>query len=611
MVILGLSYGYHDSAAAILIDGELLAAAQEERFTRVKHDASFPEKSIEYLLEETELTYSDIDYVVYYEKPLIKFERLLEVYLRNVPSGVRSFLSSMPIWIKEKLFLKYKLLQFFCEKAPNFSSEQIRFSEHHMSHCASAFFPSPFEQSVIITLDGVGEWTTATVAIGRSNQIEIKKEINFPDSLGLLYSAFTYYLGFKVNSGEYKMMGLAPYGEPLYKDIILENLIRVAEDGSFKLNLKYFGYVTGLRMINRRFLNLFKVPVRKADEEITHFHRDIAASIQAITEEIVLKIVQSAAEEYSIKNICLAGGVALNCVANGKVYKSGFIKNLWIQPASGDAGGAVGAAMAFWYHELGERRAPPTIDSMSGSYLGPKYSGKSIESFLKNESVPYTKLDDAELFSTVAKRISEGKAVGWFQERMEFGPRALGNRSIIADPRSTRVQRDLNLKIKFRESFRPFAPAVLEERVEDWFDFSGISPYMLLVANVAKRKLISATRENMKQDSDLLSLLSQKRSEVPAITHVDFSARIQTVSASTNPRFHSLLSEFERVTGCPILVNTSFNVRGEPIVCNPQDALRCFLGTNLDLLILGNYLIEKTKLSAREITDYKDSYELD
>ena len=590
--ILGISAFYHDSAAALIIDGKIIAAAQEERFSRKKHDSRYPYNAVQYVLSEAKLKLSQINHIVFFEKPFLKFERLLETYLAFAPSGFKSFSLSMPIWLREKLFQKKYLFDHLKEHDDNFNDiDKINFSEHHYSHAASAFYPSPFEEAIILTLDGVGEWATTTVSIGKKNEIKMVKEIHFPHSLGLIYSAFTYYTGFKVNSGEYKVMGLAPYGEPKYKDIIVNNLMDIKDDGSFRLDMSYFNYATGLTMTNKKFSNLFGQPVRDPKKNpLTQFHMDIAASIQAVTEEIVLKISQSIASEYKIKNLCLAGGVALNCVANGKILKNKIFDNIWIQPAAGDAGGSLGAALAYWHKELGQPR-DIFKDQMKGSYLGPSFNEEEIETELKLLKANYKKINSENLIEIIANELSKEKTIGWFQGKMEFGPRALGGRSIIADPRSEKMQKELNLKVKFRESFRPFAPSILIEDVSDWFDLKKESPYMLLVADVKKELQIQMSKE----DQTLFGIdkLNIKRSSIPAVTHVDYSARIQTVHKETNPRYHNLLKKFKEITGCPVLVNTSFNVRGEPIVCSIKDAFNCFMGTNLDILVCENFILYK------------------
>ena len=590
--ILGISAFYHDSAATLLKDGKIIAAAQEERFTRIKHDERFPKQAIEYVLAEGKIKLRDIKKVIFYEKPFLKFERLLETYMAFAPRGFKSFALAMPLWLREKLFQKkylFDLLQTIDKEFKNI--DDIKFTEHHHSHAASAFYPSPFKEAIILTMDGVGEWATSTVAIGNNNKIKIVKEIHFPHSLGLLYSAFTYYTGFKVNGGEYKLMGLAPYGEPKYYDKIIKELIDIKEDGSFKLDQKYFNYATGLTMTNSKFDNLFGEKPRKKNEEIKQFHMDIAASIQKVTEDVMIKITKSLRNEFKIPNLCLAGGVALNCVANGKISKNKIFENIWIQPAAGDAGGSLGAALAFWHEVENGSRIISNSDSMSGSYLGPEYSDEEIKKQLDKIGAVYKSLDENEIINITAKHLTEGKTIGWFQGRMEFGPRALGNRSIIADPRSSTMQKNLNLKIKFRESFRPFAPSVLEEKVNEWFDYDDKSPYMLMVAKVKKEK-----QKNMSVNEKKLFGIDQLnvvRSEVPAITHVDFSARIQTVNKINNKKYYNLIKEFDKLTGVPILVNTSFNIRGEPIVSSVEDAYRCFLTTDLDYLVCGNQILEK------------------
>ncbi len=608
--ILGISAFYHDSAAAIIIDGEIIGAAQEERFSRKKHDASYPKSAINYVLKEANLKLNDIDHVVFYEKPFLKFERLLETYVGFSPSGFRSFSMSMPLWISEKLFQKKMLFDLLKKQDNNFNDiKKINFSEHHLSHAASAFYSSPYEEAIILTLDGVGEWATTTVSLGKNNKINIFKEIHFPHSLGLLYSAFTYFLGFKVNSGEYKVMGLAPYGEPKFKDIILGKLIDVKEDGSFRLNMDYFNYATGLTMTNNKFAKLFNMERRESEDNLLQIHMDMAASIQAVTEEIVLKITRFLSKEFKLENLCMAGGVALNCVVNGKILKEGLFKNIWIQPASGDAGGALGAAQAFYYQELDNKREISKADSMNGSYLGPQFTDDQVEDELKSCGANYKKLTSDQIIKDTAKALSEEKAVGWFQGRMEFGPRSLGNRSIIADSRSEKMQKNLNLKVKYRESFRPFAPAVLFEKVSEWFEINSESPYMLLVAEVKKSKQLQMTEEQKNLFG--IDKLNIKRSNIPSVTHVDYSARIQTVHKETNPIFHKLIEEFERITKFPVLVNTSFNVRGEPIVCSATDAFNCFMGTDLDILVCNNFILYKDDQNKDFIKDYKNKYELD
>jgi carbamoyltransferase len=608
--VLGISAFYHDSAAAIIVDGKIIAAVQEERFTRKKHDASYPKNAIYYVLKEASLKLSEVDHIVFYEKPFLKFERLLETYVGFSPSGFKSFSMSMPLWLSEKLFQKKMLFDALKEQDNNFNDiKKINFSEHHLSHAASAFFSSPYEEAIILTLDGVGEWATTTISLGKNNKINILKEIHFPHSLGLLYSAFTYFLGFKVNSGEYKVMGLAPYGEPNFKDIILDKLIDVKEDGSFRLNMDYFNYATGLTMTNNKFAKLFNMERRKSEDKLLQIHMDMAASIQAVTEEIVLKITRFLSKEFKLENLCMAGGVALNCVANGKILKEGLFKNIWIQPASGDAGGALGAAQAFYYQELDNKRKILKTDSMNGSYLGPKFSDDQVEYELKNCGANFKKLTLDEIIKDTAKALSEEKVVGWFQGRMEFGPRSLGNRSIIADSRSEKMQTNLNLKVKYRESFRPFAPAVLFEKVSEWFEINSESPYMLLVADVKKSKQLKMTeKQNNLFGIDKLNI---KRSNIPSVTHIDYSARIQTVHKETNPIFHKLIEEFERITQYPVLVNTSFNVRGEPIVCSATDAFNCFMGTDLDILVCNNFILYKDNQNKDLLNEYKNKYELD
>jgi len=609
--ILGLSAFYHDSAAALVIDGEVVAAAQEERFTRKKHDAGYPENAVRYVLGEAGLRLGDVDHIAFYDKPFLKFERLLETYVTNAPRGFRSFRSAMPVWLREKLFQKRLLSKALARTDASFrGASSILFAEHHYSHAASAFFPSPFEEAVVLTLDGVGEWATTTVAVGRGNSCEIVKEIHFPHSLGLLYSAFTYYTGFRVNSGEYKVMGLAPYGEPVYKDLILEKLIDLRSDGSFRLDQRYFDYATGLRMTNDRFAGLFGRPPRQPESDLLdQFHMDVAASIQAVTEEVVLTITRALADEYRIPNLCLAGGVALNCVANGKVLRDGAFANLWIQPAAGDAGGAIGAALAAYHRELGGPRVVRQPDAMRGSLLGPVFSDDEIGVELRACGAVFETVDEDQMLGFTADALAGGKAVGWFQGRMEFGPRALGARSILADPRSASMQRILNLKIKYRESFRPFAPSVLAEDAEKYFDLSAPSPYMLLVAAVNDdlRSAMTAEEENLFG----IEKLNVARSTIPAVTHVDYSARVQTVDASINPRYHALLTEFRERTGCSVLVNTSFNVRGEPIVGSPTDAFRCLMGTGLDALVIGRSILRKEDQNPALAEDYRSRYALD
>ncbi len=608
--VLGISAFYHDSAAATIVDGKIIAAAQEERFTRKKHDASYPKNAINYVLKEAGFKLNEVDHIVFYEKPFLKFERLLETYVGFSPSGFKSFSMSMPLWLSEKLFQKKMLFDALKEQDNNFNDiKKINFSEHHLSHSASAFFSSPYDEAVILTLDGVGEWATTTISLGQNNKINILKEIHFPHSLGLLYSTFTYFLGFKVNSGEYKVMGLAPYGEPKFKDIILDNLIDVKEDGSFRLNMNYFNYATGLTMTNNKFAKLFNMERREPENKLLQIHMDIAASIQFVTEEIVLKITRFLFKEFKIPNLCMAGGVALNCVANSKILKDGLFKNIWIQPASGDAGGALGAAQAFYYQELDNKREILKTDSMKGSYLGPQFTDDQVENELKNCGANYKKLNLDQIIKDTAKALSEEKAVGWFQGRMEFGPRSLGNRSILADSRSEKMQKNLNLKVKYRESFRPFAPAVLFEKVSEWFEINSESPYMLLVADIKKSKQLQITNEQKNLFG--IDKLNVKRSSIPSVTHVDYSARIQTVHKETNPIFYRLIEEFEKITKYPVLVNTSFNVRGEPIVCSPTDAFNCFMGTDLDILVCNNLILYKHNQKKDLLRDYKNKYKLD
>ena len=608
--VLGISAFYHDSAAAIIINDKIIAAAQEERFTRKKHDANFPINAINYILKEANLKLSEIDYIVFYEKPFLKFERLIETYVGFAPRGFISFCKSMPLWLNEKLFQKKLIFEELKKIDNNFNEiKKINFSEHHLSHAASSFFSSPYQEAIILTLDGVGEWATTTISIGKNNKIDILKELHFPHSLGLLYSAFTYFLGFKVNGGEYKVMGLAPYGQPIFKNIILDKLIDLKEDGSFKLNMNYFNYATGLTMTNDKFAKIFSIKKREPEDKLLQIHMDIAASIQAVTEEVVLKITKFLFKEFNIPNLCLAGGVALNCVANGKILKQGFFKNIWIQPASGDAGGALGAAQVFYFQELNNKRNISNIDSMQGAYLGPQFSDDQVESELKNCGAFYKKLNLEQIIADTAKALSEEKVVGWFQGRMEFGPRSLGNRSIIADPRSEKMQKNLNLKVKYRESFRPFAPAVLIEKVSEWFDINCESPYMLLVADVKKSKQLQMTNEQKNLFG--IDKLNIKRSNIPSVTHVDYSARIQTVHKETNLKFYKLITEFEKNTNCPVLVNTSFNIRGEPIVCSVKDAFNCFMGTELDVLVCNNFILYKIDQNNNLYEQYNNKYELD
>ncbi|RXH12271.1 carbamoyltransferase family protein [Bradyrhizobium guangzhouense] len=610
MRILGISAFYHDSAAALVVDGRIVAAAQEERFTRRKHDPGFPASAIRYCLAEAGIGASALDHVVFYEKPFLKFERLLETYLAFAPRGFRSFRTAIPIWLKEKLFQKSVLRNHLraIDDAIDWEA-RLLFADHHQSHAASAFFASPFAESAILTLDGVGEWTTTSAGFGRDNALDLRREINFPHSIGLLYSAFTYYTGFKVNSGEYKVMGLAPYGEPKYAKLILEHLVDLKDDGSFRLDLGYFDYCTGLTMTNSRFDDLFGGKPRDPSELLEQRHMDLAASVQQVTEEIVLRLTRSLAREGLSKNLCLAGGVALNCVANGKILRDGQFEKIWVQPAAGDAGGAVGAALAAYHQFAGKPRTPTAGDAMAGSYLGPSFAPSEIESRLRAAGAVFTALDDDAIISHTVEALIAEKAVGWFQGRMEFGPRALGARSILGDPRSPTMQSSLNLRVKFRESFRPFAPAVLREDVADWFALDEDSPYMLLVADVlGKRRLPANPRNEMLFGIERLNIA---RSEIPAVTHVDYSARVQTVHADTNKRFHDLLTAFKAATGCPVLVNTSFNVRGEPIVCTPEDAFRCFMGSDIEVLVIGNCFLRKEDQSPALKLDYKNRFELD
>jgi carbamoyltransferase len=612
MYILGISAFYHDSAACLLKDGEIIAAAQEERFTRKKHDAGFPTHAIQYCLKEAGIAANEIDNVVFYEKPFVKFERLLETYLAFAPKGFTSFAKAMPVWIKDKLFQKSALikeLKSMLDESVDWR-ERLLFSEHHLSHAASAYYPSPFDSAAVLTLDGVGEWTTTSLAIGKGSDLKVVKEIHFPHSLGLLYSAFTYYTGFKVNSGEYKVMGLAPYGEPRYADLIREKLITIADDGSFQLDMSYFDYATGLTMTNKKFDALFGSPPRTSETELTQREMDLAASIQKVTEDIVLELARGIAKETGERNLCLAGGVALNCVANGILLREKIFDNIWIQPAAGDAGGALGAALSTWYlHHNKERSTSKERDAMKGAYLGPEFSDVEIEAELTACGATFKKLSQDEMIEEVASALANEKAVGWMQGRMEFGPRALGGRSIIADPRSPVMQKQLNLKVKYRESFRPFAPSVLIEDVVDWFELNTDSPYMLLVADVQNDKRRAMTKEEKALFG--IEKLNVPRSSVPAITHVDYSARIQTVHADTNPRYHAVISKFKEKTGCPLVVNTSFNVRGEPIICKPTDAFKCFMGTEMDVLAVGSYVLYKEQQDEALKENYEDRYELD
>jgi carbamoyltransferase len=608
MKVLGISCFYHDSAAALVIDGQVISAVQEERFTRKKHDSRFPKNSIKYILENSKLKLGTIDAIVFYEKPLLKFERLIETYLTYAPAGFKSFMAAMPIWLREKIFQKTILAEHLKEfDLETNLSKKIFFSDHHLSHAASAFFPSPFKEAVVLTLDGVGEWTTSSYGVGNGHELSIHKEIHFPHSLGLLYSAFTYHAGFKVNSGEYKLMGLAPYGSPKYVDKIRQHLIHIKDDGSYSLDMKYFDYCTGFTMTNEKFDSLFGIPARSPDQELKQIHLDMAASIQQITEEVLIKMTRYLRKEYGLPNLCLAGGVALNCVANGKILKEKIFENIWIQPAAGDAGGALGAALAF-SHAKGSIHRPLT-DSMSGAFLGPSFSPSEVENQLKDLGAVFHKKSKKEVVSKTAKLLAEGNAVGWFQGRMEYGPRALGHRSIIADARSPKMQSQLNLKVKFRESFRPFAPAILRERLSEWFQMDVDSPYMLLVADIVESKKIPMTSEQ--QQLFGIDKLNVPRSDIPAVTHVDYSARVQSVDPVRNPEFYDLIKAFEIETGCPVLVNTSFNVRGEPIVCTPADAFRCFMRTALDVLVIEDFILFKSEQKPVNKDDIDEVFELD
>ena len=613
MKILGISAYYHDSAACLVVDGKVVAAAQEERFTRKKHDQAFPNHAIAYCLSEVGCTPEEIDYVVFYDKPFLKFERLLETYLAYAPVGFKSFATALPVWLKDKLFQKSMIsdaLKDLWGKQVDWT-ERLLFSEHHLSHAASAFFPSPFEEAAVLTMDGVGEWTTTSLAIGKGSNLTVEKEIHFPHSLGLLYSAITYYTGFKVNSGEYKVMGLAPYGKPKYAQLIKDHLIDIKEDGSFALDMSYFNYCTGLTMTNQKFDALFGGPRRAEESPLTQREMDLAASIQAVTEEVVIKLAKGIAKSTGLKNLCLAGGVALNCVANGKLLRENVFENIWIQPAAGDAGGAVGAALGAYYLMLGGKRHvdPALQDGMSGSYLGPRFEQADIENRLAVVGAKFTNHTEAEMIELTAQALADGKAVGWHQGRMEFGPRSLGGRSILADSRSPTVQKLLNLKVKYRESFRPFAPSVLREDVSDWFELDVDSPYMLLVADVQKAKRKTMTEA----ENQLFGIekLNVPRSDIPAVTHVDYSARVQTVHQQTNPKYHALISRYKEKTGCSVIVNTSFNVRGEPIVCSPEDAFRCLMGTEIEFLVVGNSIMRKEDQDPALKLDYKNAYELD
>ena len=609
--ILGISAFYHDSAATILIDGKIIAAAQEERFTRKKHDSSYPFNAIEFVLDFAKIKLNDVDQIIFFEKPYLKFERLLETYVAFAPKGFKSFCLAMPVWLKEKLFQKKILFEELKRHDKNFTDDKkINFSDHHLSHAASAFFPSPFKESIVLTADGVGEWATTTVAIGKANNLVIKKEIFFPHSLGLLYSAFTYYTGFKVNSGEYKLMGLAPYGAPIYEDKIINNLIDIKEDGSFHLDQTFFDYATGLTMTNKKFNNLFgQNPRDSKKESLTQFHMDIAASIQKVTEDIMIKLARSLRKEFNIPNLCLAGGVALNCVANGKILKEKIFDNIWVQPAAGDAGGSLGAVLALWHIEQNNPRVVNLNDNMQGSYLGPEFNQKQIEIELDNIGAVYEVKDEEDLLNQTVDDLSKGEAIGWFQGRMEFGPRALGNRSILGDPRSSEMQKNLNLKVKYRESFRPFAPSILKDDLSEWFDINVDSPYMLMVSNINNKKIIEMNEIQKKLFG--IDKLYIKRSEIPAVTHVDYSARIQTVHKETNEKYFKLIKKFKEKTACPIVVNTSFNVRGEPIVNTPLDAFNCFMGTELDKLVIGDCYLDKNNQNPSLKKDYKVEFELD
>jgi carbamoyltransferase len=604
MNILGISAFYHDSAACLVRDGEIIAAAQEERFTRIKHDPAFPKNAVEFCLQKGGIQVSDLDYVGFYDKPFIKFERILETYLGIAPKGIKQYLSAIPIWLKDKLWTRANIRKNLDYGGP------VLFSEHHESHAASAFYPSPFQEAAILTMDGVGEWATSSLALGKDNKIELLQELHFPHSLGLLYSAFTYYLGFKVNSGEYKVMGLAPYGEPKYCDLIRKHLIDLKDDGSFRMNMDYFDYLGGMTMTNDKFAAVFDQPTRKSESQLGKKEMDIAASLQAVTEEIMLKMARHIRQSTGMKNLCLAGGVALNCVGNGKILKEKIFDNIWIQPAAGDAGGALGVALCIWHQVLGNERNTNGKDSMKGSYLGPQFKESEIQNYLDSQEIPYQHLNENDLSKTVADDLKNGKVIGWFQGAMEFGPRSLGGRSILGDPRNPKMQSTMNLKIKYRESFRPFAPSVLAEKVSEWFEMDSESPYMLMVAGVRQDKRISMTEEQKKLFG--IDLLNIPRSQIPAITHVDYSARIQTVHEDTNKRYYDLISEFEKATQCAVLINTSFNVRGEPIVCTPEQAYRCFMRTEMDTLVLENFVLNKKDQKPLEGDDnWKEEFELD
>jgi carbamoyltransferase len=611
MRVLGISAFYHDSAAALIEDGELVGAAQEERFTRKKHDAGFPEKAVQYCLDEAGIKLADVDYVAFYDKPFLKFERLLETYLAFAPRGFNSFRMAMPLWLKEKLFQKTLLRDEMKKWQPDFDwQKRLLFGEHHQSHAASAFFPSPYEEAAVLCMDGVGEWATTSLGFGQGNKLEMLKEIHFPHSLGLLYSAFTYYTGFKVNSGEYKVMGLAPYGEPKFKDTILNNIVDLKEDGTFRLDQSYFDYCTGLRMTNDKFAQLFGGPARKSEELLNQKHMDLAASVQAVTEEIVVRLARSVKKDTGAKNICLAGGVALNCVANGKLLRENIFDGIWVQPAAGDAGGAVGAAYAAYHGFMGQpRKLNGHMDGMAGSYLGPVFEDDEIAERLTKAGAKFTRLTHEQMIDQTAQALADEKAIGWMQGRMEFGPRSLGARSILGDARSPSMQKTLNLKVKYRESFRPFAPAVLREDLAKYFDIKTDSPYMLMVApvNEERRRPMTAEEEALFG----IDKLNVPRSDIPAVTHIDYSARIQTVHKETNPDFHELLEAFKAKTGSSVVVNTSFNVRGEPIVCTPEDAWRCFMGSEIEVLVVGNCFLRKEDQDPALKLDYKNAFELD
>ncbi len=604
MNILGISAYYHDSAACLVQDGEIVAAAQEERFTRKRHDADFPKKAVEFCLKEGGIGVADLDYVGFYDKPFIKFERILETYLSVAPRGIRSYLKSLPLWLKEKLWTRKNIREALNYYGP------VLFAEHHESHAASAFFPSPFSEAAVLTMDGVGEWATSSIGVGKGNHLEMIRELRFPHSLGLFYSAFTYYLGFKVNSGEYKVMGLAPYGRPSYVDLIRDNILDLKPDGSFHMNMEYFDYLAGLTMTNKKFADLFGAPARKPESPLTQREMDIAASMQAVTEEIMLNMARHVRQSTGMKNLCLAGGVALNCVGNGKILKEKIFDNIWIQPAAGDAGGALGIALYIWRQVLNNDRKGNGKDLMQGAYLGPRFETQAIKEFLNQSGAPFRECDDGDLSQSVAKKLQDEKVVGWFQGRMEFGPRALGGRSIIGDARSPAMQSVMNLKIKNRESFRPFAPSVLREKVGEWFEMDSDSPYMLLVAGVRKDKRLEPSEEQKKLFG--IDLLNVSRSGAPAITHVDYSARIQTVDRETNPRYYDLIKKFDSETGCPLIINTSFNVRGEPIVCTPQEAYLCFMRTEMDYLVLENLILDKKEQPPlKDDVDWRTEFELD